>query len=251
MLTMPWYPRATENRVPGHDKSVIGMRKKFLKAAFINFALLQLLFFGLFSYLFGSIYKQAPHVHNLNVLFVDYDSGIVGTALKNAYASLEGHGFPTLEERTPGQYPTPDDIERQVCSTKYWAALYTSPGATTRLENALAGGSGAQDYNRSDVLTYIWNEARYSAVVDADISDTLQSLSSAARLSYTSTNGTGAMKVLAASDTAAISVFADPWHLTSVNIQPTTQGMHFFEPLFPDLAEFLSFIFYSYFFHRG
>jgi hypothetical protein len=232
MLTIPRYPRATENRVPGHDKSVIGIRKRFLRAAFINFAYLQLLFFGLFAYLFGSIYQQGSHIHNLHVIYVDYDGGIVGAAVRSAYASLEGHSFPTLEERTPGQFPNPDDIERQVCSTKYWAALYTSPGASTRLENALAGGSAAQDYNRSDVLTYIWNEARYSAVIDSGISETLQSLSAAARLSYTSTNGTGAIGILPANDREAISVFADPWHLTSVNIQPTIQGMHISGSLF-------------------
>jgi hypothetical protein len=57
MLTIPRYPRATENRVPGHDKSVVGIRRRFLKAAFINFAILQLLFFALFAYIFGSIYQ--------------------------------------------------------------------------------------------------------------------------------------------------------------------------------------------------
>lgn len=89
---------------------------------------------------------------------------------------------------------------------------------------ALAGGSAATEYNRSDVLTYIWNEARYSATVDSTISANLQSLASAARLAYTSINGTGAMATLASTDSAAVSVFADPWQLTSVNIQPTTQG---------------------------
>lgn len=148
----------------------------------------------------------------------------MGAAITNAYAGLEGHDFPTLEQRTTAQFPTPDDIERQVCGTKYWAALYTSPGATARLESALAGGSAATDYNRSDVVTYIWNEARYSAVIDSDISATLQSLSSAARLAYTKTNGTGALGILASDDPAAISAFANPWQLTSVNIQPTTQG---------------------------
>jgi hypothetical protein len=73
-------------------------------------------------------------------------------------------------------------------------------------------------------MTYIWNEARYSAIVDSDISGTLQSLSSAARLSYTATNGTGALGLLASNDPASISVFANPWQLSSFNIQPTTQG---------------------------
>jgi hypothetical protein len=189
MLKIPRYPKATENRLHGHDKAVIGAKRSFLKAASINFVILQLLFFALFAYIFGSIYQQGSHIHNMNVLYVDYDGGIVGTAVKDAYAALQGKNFPTLLERSPSQFPTPEDIENVVCSTRYWAAIYTTPGATTRLETALAGGSAATEYNRSDVLTYIWNEAPYSAVVDSDISSNLQSLSSAARLAYTSING--------------------------------------------------------------
>ena len=89
---------------------------------------------------------------------------------------------------------------------------------------ALAGGLAAADYNRSDVLTYIWNEARYSAIVDSSISANLQSLSSASRIAYVSINGTGAMSVLANTDPTAVSVFANPWQIVDVNIQPTTQG---------------------------
>jgi hypothetical protein len=220
------YPRATENRVGGHDKSVLSIRQRFLRAALVNFAFLQLLFFGLFAYIFGSIYQQGSHVHNLNILYVDYDGGVIGTAIRAAYDSLKEDGFPTLTQRSSSQYSTPDDIEHDVCSTKYWAALYTSPGASTRLEDALAGVSAAQAYNRSDVMNYVWNEARYSAVVDSSISATLQSLSSAARLAYVSVNGTGALNLFAPDDMAALSIFADPWHLTSLNIQPTTQGKH-------------------------
>jgi hypothetical protein len=134
MLKVPHYPRAYDNRLHGHDKAVIGARRGFLKAALINFALLQLLFFGLFSYLFGSLYQQGSHIHNMNVLYVDYDGGLIGTAVKQAYNALQGNDFPTLVEGGVTQYPTPSDIEKDVCSTKYWAAIYTSPGATSRLE---------------------------------------------------------------------------------------------------------------------
>lgn len=91
-------------------------------------------------------------------------------------------------------------------------------------DSALAGGSAAAGYNRTDVLTYIWDEARYPAIADRDISENLQSLASEARLAYTSLNGTGAMKILASTDPAAVSVFANPWQLASVDIQTTSQG---------------------------
>jgi hypothetical protein len=265
----PRYPRATDNRFHRHDKAVLGDRRSFLKAALINFVYLQLLFFGLFCYIFASLYKQGSHIHNFNILYVDYDGGSIGTAVNQAYKTLQGKGFPTLVEGSVNQYGTFHDIKEAVCSTKYWAAIYTSPGATNTLEQgmwvrksevlrtswinrplllnfdfhtfsspllelgehmltiysiALAGGSAAAEYNRSNVITYIWNEARYSAVVDSDISANLEALSSAARMEYVSANGISAMSVLSTTDDAAISVFADPWELTSVNIQPTTQG---------------------------
>jgi hypothetical protein len=89
---------------------------------------------------------------------------------------------------------------------------------------ALAGGSAATTYNRSDVLTYIWNEARYLAVADAIIADNIKTLSSMARVAYAASNGTGALQALSLTDSAATSAFADPWQLTSINIQPTMQG---------------------------
>lgn len=145
-------------------------------------------------------------------------------AVKNAYNKLQGDSFPTLLERSAVHFPAPENLESAVCSTKYWAAIYTSPGASTRFAEALAGGLPATTYNRSDVLTYIWNEARYSAVVDTTISGSLQALSSEARLVYTTMNGTAALQILPPMDPAAISIFANPWQLASVNIQPTTQG---------------------------
>ncbi len=73
MFGISRYPRALENRLDGHDKAVVGDRRSFLKAALLNFAILQLVFFGLFCYLFGSIFRQDSYFHNLKVLYVDYD----------------------------------------------------------------------------------------------------------------------------------------------------------------------------------
>jgi hypothetical protein len=218
------YPRATENRLHGSDLSNFGPQRAFLRAASINFLILQFLFFGLFAYIFGSLFQQDTHTHNMKILYVDYDGGVIGASIRAGYKTLEGINFPTLVEETSAEYAAPHDLENAVCSTQYWAALYSSPGASEKLEVALAGGSAATTYNSSDVLTCIWNEARYSATTDSLISANLQTLSSAARLAYTATNGTGALQILSSTDQAAISAFANPWQLSSVNIQPTTQG---------------------------
>lgn len=214
------YPRANENRKSGHDPSVHAPRRNFLKAAGINFLLLQLLFLGLFSYLFGSLFQQDSHVHNLNIVFVDYDGGIIGNSVRDAYTTLQGSGFPTLIERPATEYATPQNLEEAVCQSRFWAALYTTPGASSRLQAALSGGS---TYNNSDVLAYIWNEARWAAIVDSLIAQNIETLSSAARIAYSS-NETEARQAVSANTSTALSAFVNPWQIVSVNIQPTTQG---------------------------
>ncbi|RFU29513.1 hypothetical protein B7463_g6831, partial [Scytalidium lignicola] len=218
--TMKRYSRAHENRVPPNHPSVRGPRRKFLKAAFKNFVLLEILFFALFAYLFGSLYQQQQHMHNFNVLFVDYDpNGAVGTAIRQAYEKLESSGFPTIVEKTPAQFQTPADIGREVCSTRYWAALYTSPEASNRIETALTTGD---TYNKANIISYIWNEARYSSTLDSSVSSNLQTLSSVAATFYASGNWTSNINLDPTPNT--FSTFAQPWTLTSINIQPTTQG---------------------------
>ncbi|KAF4626907.1 hypothetical protein G7Y89_g11249 [Cudoniella acicularis] len=221
---MRFYPNAYKNRLDLHDPTVIPLRRGFFKAAATNFILLQVLFLGLFAYIFGSLFQEGPHTHNMKILYVDYDGGVIGAAVRSAYESLQGDSFPTLQEQSPSQFATPDVMENLVCKAEYWAALYTSPGASARLAAAITGGQAAATYNRSDVLTFFWNEARYSATVDSDIAANLQTLSSAARVVYVTENGTAALQVLPPTDAAAISAFTNPWQLSNINLQSTTQG---------------------------
>lgn len=181
--------------------------------------LLQILFFSLFAYIFGALYQQTDRVHALDVLYVDYDGGSVGQAVREAYGNLKGAGFPTLKESPPSEFRI-ESLRDEVCQTNYWAVLYVSPGASARLEAALSG-IGASTYNRSNVLTYVWNQARYPTIADSAISANLQSLSTAARIFY-STNET--FPLVQGTNPSAIAAFANPWKLESVNIQPTTQG---------------------------
>lgn len=217
---LSFYPKARQPR-PGTAAS-----RKALMVIVINLALLQVLFLCLFSYVFGSLYQQDTHIHNLNVAWVDYDGGIIGDAVRQAYGRLRGDNFPTLVEQSPGSdgFAHPLALRSAVCNVDYWAALYTSPGASDRLATALAGGPAATSYNRSDVLTYVWNQALYPTVVDSGISNALQQLSATARVALARINGTGAMQILDFADPAAIEVFSQPWDLVSLNIQPTEQG---------------------------
>ncbi|KFZ02651.1 hypothetical protein V500_00041 [Pseudogymnoascus sp. VKM F-4518 (FW-2643)] len=202
--------------------SLKASRASFFQAAALNFVLLQLLFFGLICYLFGSLFKQTSRTHALNVLWVDYDGGVIGDAVRDAYKSLRSDGFPNVVEHPRDKFPSEIEMREAVCDTTYWAALYTAPGSSERLEHALSGA--ASQYNQSNVLFYIWNEARYPTVLDSAISSTLQMLSNAARAAYTARYSTFALATIQPNDTTAISTFANPWTLSSINIQPTTQG---------------------------
>ncbi|OBT75369.1 hypothetical protein VF21_04709 [Pseudogymnoascus sp. 05NY08] len=190
------YPLASKNRVAATHSSLKTSRASFFQAAALNFVLLQLLFFGLLCYLFGSLFQQTSRTHALDVLWVDYDGGVIGDAVRDAYKPLQS-----------------DDFSH---------ALYTAPGSSERLGHALSGV--ASQHNQSDVLFYIWNVARYPTVLDGAIFSNLQMLSNAARAAYTARNSTFALATIQPNDTTALFTYANPWTLSSINIQPATQG---------------------------
>ncbi|KAL4734489.1 hypothetical protein BDV11DRAFT_198120 [Aspergillus similis] len=217
------YPKAQEQRVSAHEPDVRKSRIALLRAAARSGIILTLLFLSLFSYLFGSLYQLTGHTHNLNVVLVDYDGGVIGDAVNQAYQQLRSDSFPTVIKHPPSQYPQPAALRSAVCNTEYWGALYISDGASDRLATAISNAQAAASYNRSDVLTLVWNEARYPAIIDT-LAQQVKSLSEAARVAYAQLNGTGAIQSLDTTSPASVAVYSNPWELASINIQPTTQG---------------------------
>lgn len=222
-LVEKYYPRAWDCRLPFLHPSLAATRPKLIKAGIVNTLIIQLLFFALFCYLFGALYQQGPRTHNLDVLWVDYDGGLVGQAVNAAYARLRSDQFPTLVARPVSQYPSADTLRDAVCDADYWAAVYTAAGSSARLGLAIAGLNTSR-YNESDVLFYIWDEAKYPAVTDSALSSNMVALSGAARIAYVALNGTAALATVPPGDPAAVSVFANPWTITSVNLKATAQG---------------------------
>ncbi|KAH8705588.1 nitrosoguanidine resistance protein SNG1 [Talaromyces proteolyticus] len=221
---MPFYPKAFHpERISILHASIRHSSLAVLRAAGINLILLQCLFLALFSYVFGSLSQQNTHVHNINIVFVDYDDdGLIGSAVREAYQQLEGPAFPSLVEQSPSQYPEPSTLFSTVCNIDYWGALYIAPNASTRLAAALTG-SGV--YNPDEVFTLIWNEARYPSTIDSALVNNLGVLLDMARISYSKLNGTQPiLSMLNGTDPVAVATFANPWVLQSNNILPTTQG---------------------------
>ncbi|KAL4861203.1 hypothetical protein BDV12DRAFT_208275 [Aspergillus spectabilis] len=220
---MALYPKAHERRASLSEPDLRKSRFAFFRTAALFGLLLTLLFLFLFSYIFGSLYQQAGHTHNLNFVFVDYDGGAIGSAVRHAYRQLSGDVFPTLIEYPPSQYPQPATLRSAVCNTDYWGALYISTDASDRLVTALTNAESASSYNRSDVLTWVWNEARYPTVVDS-LAQHIRTLSESARIAYAELNSTDGIQALDVTSPNAIAAYANPWQLASINIQPTTQG---------------------------
>jgi hypothetical protein len=222
---MKLYPEARQpkRRLSSTNPTLHDIRLKLFKAIAGNFIILQVLFFCLFCYIFGALFQQGSHTHNLTVAFVDYDGGAIGAAVRDAYQQLKGDEFPELIELSPQQYSQPSALESKVCHIDFWAALYVSANASNRLAEGLTGGTSSSSYNRSDVLSFIWNEARYATTSDS-VAAKLQDLSEAARIAYSNTNGAAAFRAIPEGDAAAVSVFSNPWQLVSINLQPTTQG---------------------------
>ncbi|KAF1984751.1 putative Nitrosoguanidine resistance protein SNG1 [Aulographum hederae CBS 113979] len=219
---MKWYPRAHENRLSPHHPSFQATRRAFFRAAAKNFVLLQILFLALFSYIFGALYQQTSHVHNLDILFVDYDSGgTVGNSIRQAYSTLQGNGFPTLVERPSSEFAGgAAELRHSVCKINYWAAIYVSPSASSIISNSLSSGD---QYNKSTVLTYIWNQARYPTVGDSAISANIVKLSSVASTAFASPSNNWT-SVISNPTPQTYATFSQPWVLTDNNIQPTNQG---------------------------
>ncbi|EYE98311.1 SNG1 family protein [Aspergillus ruber CBS 135680] len=195
-------------------------RKGFLAALTTSFILLQILFLGNMCYLYATQYQDSSRFHNLNLLYVDYDGGVVGQSVLDAYGIMRGDSFPSLQQSPATNYPDPSDVRRAVCSGDYWGAIYTKSGASSNLSSAFATGSG--DRNS---LAYVWNGARYPAFAQSAIYSNLIALVQVTRSAFYSRNASDVMSTAPLStNPESLQAFLDPIKATEVNIKVTEQG---------------------------
>lgn len=199
-------------------------RKPFVIALVGTASMLILLFLANLSYLYGALYRSGTRVNAINILAVDYDQEIIGEYLTAAYSKLQGEGFPTLQFHSLLEYATIVDVRNAVCKGDYWAAIVAQEEASTRLADALSGGTPAKEYNTSNTITYLYNRARYTTVQDGFITANMQALIGAAGGAYNSINGTKAASVVNTADPNAVLALLNPIMASSINITPTWQG---------------------------
>ncbi|KAF7182453.1 hypothetical protein CNMCM7691_002023 [Aspergillus felis] len=196
------------------------MRKGFLAAIGMSFLLLQLLFLGNMSYLYATQYQDTSRIHNLKLLYVDYDGGLIGQSVLDAYGMLQSPRFPTLDQLPASDYPDPTDVKKAVCKGNYWGAVYSSPSASRNLSLALATGTDI-----GNTLTYVWNGARYPAFAQSAVYSNILTLVGAARSAYYASNASNiAASAPLSTNAASLQAFLNPIQATEINIKTTDQG---------------------------
>ncbi|KAF7596029.1 hypothetical protein BBP40_003809 [Aspergillus hancockii] len=196
------------------------MRKGLIIAITMSFIMLQILFLGNMVYLYGTQFRDGTRIHALKMLYVDYDGGVVGQSVVDAYGILRGEEFPTLLQSPASEYPSPSDVKAAVCKGDYWGAVYANSGASTDLESALATGHG----NRTS-LTYIWNGARYPVFAQSGIYSSILSLVQVTKSAYYARKASSVLATAPLSkNPGSLQAFLDPIHATEINIKVTGHG---------------------------
>ncbi|KAF2721972.1 hypothetical protein K431DRAFT_284414 [Polychaeton citri CBS 116435] len=208
----------------GRDSYWDGKRHKIALSLFGPFVILQLLFLGLMSYMYGTAYRSSERVHHMKVLAIDYDNGIIGQSLHAAYQQLESPEMLGFEWRSPEEFQEIDDLKEHVRSGKYWAGIYAFQGASQRLEAAVADNTTAQTYDPTQALGYVYNEARYPTAALSDVLANLEEVVAATRIAYNHINGTQAITSIPGDNTASIAAVLNPISATPYNIMPLGAG---------------------------
>ncbi|KAH6988260.1 hypothetical protein BKA56DRAFT_669813 [Ilyonectria sp. MPI-CAGE-AT-0026] len=195
---------------------------KFIIPAAAVGLVLQFLFLGNMSYLYGAVFKSGTRAHALKVLALDYDGAEIGKSLSLAYDALKSDHFPTLEYRPASEYPTPERVREAICNEGYWAAIYTHSGASDRLMAAI-DGTNTTAYNSSNAISYTYDAAFYPLVTASIVASSMQALVSAATRAYYGVSPS-ALSAVNLTDPMSSSVFLSPIQASSIVIMPTPQG---------------------------
>ncbi|CAI7642301.1 unnamed protein product [Penicillium manginii] len=171
-------------------------------------------------YLYATQFNNSARVHSMKLLYVDYDGGVIGDSVTEAYQSLKGDSFPTMDTKPIGQYSTPEDVRGAVCSGDYWGAIYSTQNASTSLETTLMNGTASS----TTALTYIWNGARYPAISQSEIYSNILTLVQGARGSYYTSSASKILDSANLSNTVALEKFLDPIQAAEIDIKTTNQG---------------------------
>lgn len=169
-------------------------------------------------YLYGTLYLSPGRHHNIDVLAVDFDGGVIGQSVQAAYQQLEGPTFFTLHFKSVEEFPDREAMTHSIWKGDYWAAISANEGASNRLSAALQGGQAASTYNASDALHFVWNQQYYTTFANGIVLGHMNQLIGATRLAYNKINGTQASASMNSTSPAAVQALLNPIAATQNNI---------------------------------
>ncbi|KAF2188246.1 hypothetical protein K469DRAFT_703741 [Zopfia rhizophila CBS 207.26] len=212
------------NRVSFSNDQWKGIRTKFTVQTTAGGTAFMLWFLACCSYLYGTLFESRNRYHNMHVLAVDYDDGVIGKSMSSAYQQLEAPGFITLKFHSREEFPTEQDVYDSVYKGKYWGAIIATERASERLSTAIQGGQAAASYNTTNALHYIWNQQYYTTFASSVVLSGLQQMVTATRVAYTKINGTQAYPFVARNDSAAVQAFLNPVSAKVTNTKVAAHG---------------------------
>lgn len=190
--------------------------------------LLVLLFLGMLSYLYGSLFKSSFRVSSFHVAIVNFDDGVIAQSLNAAVESLRGPSFWNAETFNPSTNPSfdsPEELLEHVRQNDFWAAIYTHANVSNELMSAIDNGT---PYNASHAFTLIWNEVKYPAQSDSIILGLAQQLAQVAHQVFNKQIAPTLFDRVNSTNAVSLGAYLNPIAFSQYNIQPTTFGARIF-----------------------
>lgn len=176
----------------------------------------------LICYVFGCLFKATNKLKNIRILAVDLDGQMFGESLRAGYEMVKSDNFLTFDF-VNDTYTTPEQISHQVFKGNYWGAIYTKSGSTESFLSALK--DSGSEFNSSDVLYYVWNQAHYTSVSNEVIYEILSEMGEITRTAFYQLFSSEIYKNYISDNATAKSLdyFLNPISISEINLQPTNQ----------------------------
>ncbi|KAJ2976145.1 hypothetical protein NQ176_g5116 [Zarea fungicola] len=178
---------------------------------------------AILSYIYGSVFQSSQRASNLKVLVVDYDGDLVSESLRQAYTSLKGRAFLSLEYGPVSDFDSVASIEQAVCSRRFWAGIFIHAHTTERLLRTLAGNT-TLPYNLTDAVTFVYNGARYPVVAQSFIAADLQRLAAASSQVLYEVHGKALLSGVNQDSQLAVSALFQPLPSSTIVLHSMVQG---------------------------
>lgn len=164
---------------PGSKKAI----REYAKAVFITTFLIIITIWGVLGLYWGADWRYMDGIHNLNGWIVNFDQGLIGATVTQAY--LNSTGFKEQVNWytvSASMFPNGEsDLAKAIVNHDCWAIVAIHAGATNSLNGAVAARSSA-GYSNQAVTAYASqarNEVGYAFFLKDQIQQPMQQAISA------------------------------------------------------------------------